>query len=177
MWYTPTVATQPEDEPLSLEETKWHLRASDFEDDDAYIQELIASARDYVEGYCGAKFAPQSVDIKCDSFDDFAHVPISPIAGVTSITYVDTSGAETTLAAEIYEHRDDAIVLAYGKQWPPRQAGSLIAVTLSVGFQDCPPAVKHAMRLWIADAYANRENAETASTSTMDALLANHRYY
>lgn len=177
MWYTPTVTVEPGNEPVTLQEAKRQVRAEDFADDDAYLQDLIAVARSHVEGYCGARFASQTVEIECDDFADFAHVSVSPITSVSGIEYVDTGGEPATVGEDVYELRGNAIVLTHGKSWPARQPKSLITATLEVGFFECPPAVKHAMRLWIADAYANRENAAAPEWTALDALLCNHRYY
>jgi uncharacterized phiE125 gp8 family phage protein len=178
MWYPATEdAVDPANEPVSLQEAKLQTRTADFNDDDAYLQMLIAAARDHVEGYCSAKFAPRSLEIKCTSFDDFCHLPVTPVTEITAIEYVDSVGATQTLADTVYELRGDAIALKYGQQWPGIQIGSLITVTVVTGFASCPPTVKHAMLLWISEAYENRESAKLDGWSTMDALLSNHRYY
>jgi uncharacterized phiE125 gp8 family phage protein len=178
MWYPATEdAVDPANEPVSLQEAKLQTRTADFNDDDAYLQMLITTARDYVEGYCSARFAERSAVAKCTSFDDFCHLPIAPVTDVETVQYVDTDGATQTLADTVYELRGDAIVLKYAQNWPAIQPRSLITLTATVGFSACPPRVKHAMRLWIAEAYLNRESAKLDDWSTMDALLCNDRYY
>ncbi|MCG7507066.1 head-tail connector protein [Mesorhizobium retamae] len=177
MWLTPKVVTPPTVEPVSLPEAKRHARAADFNDDDDYLEDLIAAGRNHAEGYCGAFFSPCDVEVSATDWCDFNHVPTVPLGDVTSIEYVDTTGAVQTVSADVYERRDNAIVTKYGKQWPPIQIGSLIKLTATVGFEDCPSAVKHAMLLWIAGAYEKRESAALDNWTTMDALLCNHRYY
>ncbi|MEY9198680.1 putative phiE125 gp8 family phage protein [Sinorhizobium fredii] len=117
--------------------------------------------------------------MKCDGFCDLERLPEAPVTSVSSIAYVDTDGAAQTLATSVYELRADdleaAIVTKYGQQWPAIQIGSRITVTAVVGYSAAPAAVKHAMLLWIADAYENRENAKIEDWTALDALLCNFR--
>lgn len=192
MWYPATVTTAAASEPVSIEEAKRYVRALDFDDDDAQISAFISAARDHIEKYCNTRFATQTVTVKCDSFNDFARLSEAPVSSITSITYVDGSGATQTLADTVYELRGDgleaSINLKYAQNWPAIQNKSRITVTAVVGYGECPPAVKQAMLLWLAEVYLNRENAPlgeggrpvvgalwTAGWSAMDSLLCNFR--
>jgi len=165
-------------EPVNLDEVKRRLRVS-FTDEDADIELMLASARDHAEKYCNVLFSEQTVELKCDCWDDLARLPVAPVASVTSIAYVDTDGATTTLPSIEYELRAEAleaaIVLAYGKQWPAVRMGSRITVTAAAGYGEAPPAVKHAILLYVADAYEVRENAKMEDWTALDALLCNFR--
>lgn len=178
MWYPLKVTAPATAEPVTLDEVKRRLRVT-WDDEDIDVGLMIASARDHAEKYCGILFAPQTVEIKCDCWSDLARLPIAPVASVTSIKYVDTAGAEQTVAADIYEPRLDGleagVVLAYGKQWPVIQTASRITVTAVAGYDEAPPAVKHAILLYIADAFEQRENAKLEDWSAFDALLCNYR--
>lgn len=175
MWLTPTITAGTS--PVSLAEAKRQCRAFDFNDDDDYLTSLLAAALDHVEGYCGAQFAPRAFTANATAWSDFCRLPLSPVSQVTSIAYVDTDGTTQTLADTVYELRDGAVILKYGQSWPATRHGSLIAVIGTTGFADCPPAVKHAMLLWVDEAYDNRGSAALPEWTTMDALLCNHRYY
>lgn len=178
MWYPAVVTTAPSAEPVTLPEAKKHVRAEYHTDDDAYITGLIASARDHVERYTGTFVAARSAVIKCDCFSDFWHVPLAPVRSV-AITYVDTDGVEQTLADTVYELRNEdlstAIVLKYGQTWPATQPGSRITVTAETGYTLMPPALKHAVLVWIGDAYEVRENAPSGDRTAFDDLLTNFR--
>lgn len=176
MWYRPTVTVEPTTEPITVQKAKRQCWI-DHSDDDDLLSGYIAAARDHVEGYCGAKFAPRTVEATATEWSDLEFLPAVPVTSVTSVSYVDPDGAETTLPTSVYERRDDGIVLKFGQFWPSKRERSLITVEFVTGFVECPAAVKHAMLLWIADAYKTREPAEISGMSTMDALLANHRYY
>ena len=177
MWY-PLKVTAPPTEPVSTVEAK---RQSNIfhDDDDALIDGYIAAARDHVERYCGTPLATQTVEVKCDGFCDFARLPSAPVQSVTSVVYIDTDGAEQTLAGSAYELRNDgleaSIVRKYGQQWPAIQPQSRITLTAVVGYSALPASIKHAMLLWIAEAYEQRENAAAPSWTAFDALLCNHR--
>lgn len=177
MWY-PAVATEPSAEPISLAEAKKHLRAEHHTDDDSYIDGLIAAARDHVERYTGTHVSQRSVTIKCDCFDDFGHVPLAPVQNV-AVTYIDTAGAEQTLATAVYELRNDdlatSIVLKYAQNWPVIQLGSRISVVADAGYEVAPPSLKHAMLVWVASAYEARENEPAGGRSAFDDLLTNFR--
>lgn len=177
MWYPPKVTVQPT-EPVSREEAKRQCVVL-HDGDDALFDAYIAAARDHVERYCGTPLATQTVEVKCDCFADMDRLPLAPAQSVTSIAYVDTAGLPETLATSVYEHRfdglDAAIVTKYGERWPAIQPGSRITLTAVVGYETLPPSIKHAMLLWIAEAYENRENAAAPGWTAFDALLCNYR--
>lgn len=176
MWYPATVTTPADDEPVTSVEAKRQIRV-EFDDDDAYLTDLISTARNHVEKYCGVYLAQQTVAAKTEGWCDFAALSVRPVQDVTSISYVDTSGSAQTLANTVYELRGGAVVLKYGQVWPPIQVGSLITLTAVVGYASVEPAVKHAILLRIADLYENRESASEADWTSFDSLLSNHRYY
>jgi uncharacterized phiE125 gp8 family phage protein len=106
-------------------------------------------------------------------------LPEAPVQSIASVAYIGSDGAEATLDAEIYELRNDgletSIARAYGKQWPAVRHGSRITMTAVVGYDAAPAAVKHAILLFIADAYEQRENAAIDDWTVLDTLLCNFR--
>lgn len=172
MWY-PTRAEPPSAEPVSLPEVKRQARAEYHTDDDAYLLELITAARDHVETYCGQYFAETVVEADATDWADLARLPFGPVDEVV-ITYTDTEGAMQTLSDDAYDVRGDGVVLVTGYQWPAKELGSLITVSGTAG-GDCPPAVKHAIRVWVASAYEVRDNEPSGGRTAFDDLLTNHR--
>jgi uncharacterized phiE125 gp8 family phage protein len=63
--------TAPVDEPLDLAEVKRHLRV-EIDDDDDYIQALIAAAREYCEEYTHRAFLTQTWQLLLDHFPGVA---------------------------------------------------------------------------------------------------------
>ncbi|MBB3523088.1 head-tail connector protein [Rhizobium sp. BK456] len=177
MWYPPKVTQAPTD-PVSVEEAKRQCVVL-HNDDDALFAALISAARDYVERYCNTPLATQTVEVKCDGFCDFDRLPVAPVQSITSIAYVATDGTDSTVVAGDTEPRLDgleaSIVPAYGKQWPAPRNGSRITLTAVVGYVALPPSIKHAMLLWIAEAYERRENDALPGWSAFDVLLCNYR--
>ncbi|MGR9420656.1 head-tail connector protein [Rhizobium leguminosarum] len=170
--------TQAPSEPVSVADAKKQCVVL-HDDDDSLFDALISAARDYVERYCNTPIATQTIEVKCDSFCDFDRLPVAPVQSVTSITYVATDGTAATVDAGDTEQRCDgfeaSIVPAYGRQWPFPRNGSRITLTAVVGYATLPPSIKHAMLLWIADAYEQRESKELPGWSAFDALLCNYR--
>lgn len=175
MWYPPKVTVPPTAEPVTMQEAKRQLNVF-HDDDDDLIGGLIAAARDHVEKYCGALFARQDIEAKATGWTDLACLPITPVSAV-NISYVDTSDAVTPLSNTVYELRGNGVVLQLGQSWPATQAGSLITVIATAGFEACPPAVKHAILLRIDDLYEHRGSAPDDEWSAFDSLLSNYRFY
>lgn len=177
MWY-PAKVTTSATEPVTVVEAKRQTNVF-HDDDDALFAGFISAARDHVEKYCSILLGEQTVEIKCDGFCDMARLPIAPVTSITSIVYVDTAGAEQTLPDTVYELRNDeletAIVHNYGQQWPAVRTGSRIAVTAVSGYVALPASIKHAMLLWIADAYEQRENTAAPGWTAFDVLLCNYK--
>lgn len=186
MWYPATISVAAEAEPVTASLAKAHLRV-DHSDDDTIIAAYIASARAHVERYCGARFASQTLVVKCDGFDDFARLSEAPVTSVSSVAYVDTDGTTQTLSTDVYELRADgletSIALKYEQTWPAIRTGSRITVTLVAGYATAPETVKQAMLLLIAAWYENREAGPAGELAhpyvppAFDALLANERRY
>jgi uncharacterized phiE125 gp8 family phage protein len=185
MWHPSKITEAATAEPVTQEEAKDQCRV-DADDDNDLIDRLIKTARDHVERYCGARFASQTVEMKCDCFGDFVRLPEGPVTDVKSVTYVDTAGAAATLSAGVYELHDDglepSIGLKPGQRWPLIWPGSRITVEAVVGYDAAPDAVRHAMLLLIGTWYAQRENTLIGATvdnlpmpSSVDALLCNFR--
>lgn len=178
MWYPATVTVQPTAGPVTLDEAKARLNIY-HTDQDADTQLIIDATLNHVEKYCGARFATQTVTAKCDTFADMARLREAPVQSVTSITYIDTDGATQTLATSVYELRNDdleaSIVKKYGQKWPSIQGGSRITLTAVVGYTEAPPAVRHAMLLFIGSGYQFRENEKDEGWTVLDSLLCNFR--
>ncbi len=178
MWYPAVITTPPAAEPVTLTDAKAHV-VIDHDDDDTLISRLIASSRSHVEAYCNTIVAEQIVDVCCDRFGELARLPVAPVQEIETIKYVDADGAEQALPETIYELRAEgleaAIVLKAGQRWPTIRSGSRITVSALVGYEDVPPAIQHAMLLWIANAYATRGSAPSEGFTAFDALLCNFR--
>lgn len=178
MWTYPVSASDEIIEPVTLEAAKLQCRV-DFEDDDIMIAGLVSAGRDHVENYCGVNFAQRRLSASCETFRALQELPFSPVQGIVSIAYVDITGVARTVPAEAYSLQSDpydaSIKLRTGNSWPAIQAGSSIKLVANVGFDKVPDAVRHAILLFISDAYEKREPSPSAQFSSFDALLCNYR--
>lgn len=129
-------------QPLTLDQAKLHLRI-DGDDDDDEVLLLIKAVRKFFEKSTGQSFTSQSWLLTLDHFPNYMglamsgydqlwdltgiRLPQSPVRAqatlsVTSITYVDTTGAVQTLDPATYKVDLNTLPVritpAYGKIWP-----------------------------------------------------------
>lgn len=159
--------TAPAVEPVTLEEARDHLRV-DSDAEDALISELIAAARQWCEQHTGRQFVTATFDWHVDMLAGTLEVPRAPLQSVTSITYLDSDGAQQTLAGATY--RVDAysiparLALGYAQSWPALY-GVVNAATVRfvAGYgdaaQDVPAPIRQAILLLTAELYEQRQES------------------
>ena len=172
-----TKTTAPSTEPLTTAEAKTHLRI-DTGDEDALIDTLIMTARRMSESYTSRQLLTATYELKCNDFPGgygVIRLPRTPLGSVTSITYVDTSGASQTLSTDVYEVLSDdvsaTVVLKPGQTWPSVQSEKYeaVTVTFTAGYgaaSDVPASVKNAMKLLIGHLFENREAVNVGNIVT-----------
>lgn len=140
------LVTKPAEEPLSLAETKLHLRV-DLDDDDALISALIAAARQVCETEQRRALITSTWELTLDGFPYWSaalpfahphgtayslerprantrqkiHLDRPPLQSVESITYVGPAGSTVTLDPSKYRvvpGSPGLVVPAYGLTWP-----------------------------------------------------------
>jgi uncharacterized phiE125 gp8 family phage protein len=166
MWKGISVVTRPTGELVSLEKLKLRLRI-DTLDDDGLLPDLLNGAIARIDGPNGIGYAmmEQTWRKSMDCFPCHILVPGAPIKGITSITYVDTSGVTQTLAAADYRFDLDSepvrIEPAFGTSWPAtRHVIGAVKVDYSLGETDAAkvdPDLIDAVCLIVAHRYENRE--------------------
>lgn len=83
------VITPPVAEPITLEETKQHLRISGS-DDDIILLSMIKQAREFYEDFQNKKYITQVLELVMDSFPRDNYIPFknsSSVQSVESIKY------------------------------------------------------------------------------------------
>ena len=118
------VITPPTAEPITLEETKQHLRISGS-DDDIILLSMIKQAREFCEDFQNRKYITQGLELVLDSFPEYNYISFknsSPVQSVESIKYYDATGQESVFDFSNYIVDRDSfvnrIVLGYCKLWP-----------------------------------------------------------
>ena len=118
------VIAPPAAEPLTLEETKQHLRISGS-DDDIILLSMIKQAREFCEDFQNKKYITQVLELVMDSFPGDNYISFknsSPVQSVESIKYYDATGQESVFDFSNYIVDRDSfvnrIVLGYCKLWP-----------------------------------------------------------
>jgi hypothetical protein len=184
----PIIVTPPAVEPVSLAEARSHLLLpSTVTDQDAEIQELITSAREFAENFTGRTYVHTTYDWVLDHWPMPASLaqralmqtlnmpspplaeirpPRSPLVSVASITYYDPQGVQRTLDPAVYQVMTGTpgrIIPAFAQAWPAvRSWPGSITVRFVAGYSadasGVPKAVKSAIRLMVGGWFTNREH-------------------
>jgi uncharacterized phiE125 gp8 family phage protein len=181
--------TPPAVEPVTTAEAKTHARIFVVDAaEDAYVDSLIAAAREKLEGDVCRAFVTRSVEARLDAFPDppidyatslgrFAP-PTAPIAllypplqSVESISYVDADGVTQTLDPADYvvtPGTPGTIAPAPGKAWPTaidRPGAVTIAFTAGFGADATavPEVAKLVVKILVAHWYDRREPIVTGT--------------
>jgi uncharacterized phiE125 gp8 family phage protein len=96
------VTTEPDVEPITLDEAKLNLRV-DCDADDALITALIVAARRWCEDYENRAYITQTITAKTFWLPAQIILPRPMLQSVTSITYVDQAGDTQTLSSDLYD--------------------------------------------------------------------------
>lgn len=181
------VSVPPTVEPLTVADATLFLRL-DSNDEDFLIESLISAARMKLEQDTGLRMITQTIVLTLDTFpsmsgqvhlrqpleslppilpvirDPVIYLP-GPIQSVTSIGYIDTTGASQTLASDQYIVDSQSVwgrlTPAPSTDWPGVQARhNSVTITYQAGYgnsaSDVPSDLIHAMRLLVSHWYETR---------------------
>jgi uncharacterized phiE125 gp8 family phage protein len=169
----------PAVEPITLTETKQHLRV-DTDADDSYIASLVTAAREYCEDYLDRTLIHTQWQMKMDNFPSEIGIPRPPMvasgtATAVTVTYVENSlGGTATLASNQYRVDRDATPGAvrplYGGSWPSHLSDeNSVTVTwwggYGPGVNDVPRVIRHAMLMLVASWYERRQAVDSVSAN------------
>lgn len=184
--YRPVLVTPPTTAPVSLEAAVAHSRV-DSEDEDGLVEDLIAAAISYLDGWTGILGRAIFTQTWRQDFDGFAsclRLPLFPVASITSVKYIDTSDVEQTVSSSNYVLRHDetgAFVLFdvdYAFPSVTDENGPRVNVTYVAGEASPPPAIKQAILLLVGHWYEERSTVGTVTAEiafTVNALVAPFR--
>jgi uncharacterized phiE125 gp8 family phage protein len=178
------LVTAPTSEPVRLADLQMHLRIDGTDADPALVNYLRAS-RMFVENATRRVLVTQTWDATFDEWPSVINLPLQPVQSVTSITYVDESGATQTLGADQYALRRSGpenlayIERAYGVAWPATRCQTDAITVRYVAGYGLPAAVPEPLKtaiLFHAEMLYDRkpEDADLLA-STRDALMSGYR--
>lgn len=159
-----SLVTAPTSEPLALGEVK-RARVIEHNDDDIYLNSLIAAARAHVENYTNRKLVTQTWDFFFNEFEDCIELSFPPLQSVSSVNYKDTSDVEQVLATTVYQVDTTGLIgrvaLAPNQSWPSiSDEINAVRIRADVGYgaaSAVPADLKHAMILLVGHWHENRE--------------------
>lgn len=144
------------------------LTGTAIEDD--LLAAIIQASREHVEDVTRRQLLPATWDYYPQGwpYDDAIKIPFGNLVSVTSVSWKDTAGTETTLTVttdylvETNGEQCGRIVLPYGESWP---SGTLypsnpIKIRFVCGWATAasiPKKIRAALLLICSDLYANRE--------------------
>ena len=154
--------------------------------EDDLLTDLIQAAREHVEDITRRALLTQTWDYYLDEWPgvDYIKLPFGNLQSVTSISWKDTDGTETTLTLTTdYLVETDGegcgrIVLPYGESWP---SGSLypsnpIKIRFVCGWTTAasiPSKIRSAVKILVADMFKYREERITGLSVTMNKTVQN----
>lgn len=178
---TQTVA--PSEEPITLAEARlWCRIDADDTSQDSELTLLIKAARQRCENVAGIALVTQTWKLTLDAFPDdgLIRLPRPPLASVTSIKYLDTSGVEQTLATTEYRVDADSkpglIQEDSGKAWPAvYDVLAAVRVTYVAGYglaASVPEDIKLRLRAHICYCFENRDTLDDEYLDRLFAVFA-----
>jgi uncharacterized phiE125 gp8 family phage protein len=169
-----TLITPPETEPVSLALAKTHCRVyTDDENEGAYIEALIAAAREWTEKACGTSWSSQTLRATFDAFPrngDPIELFYGPVTSIDSITY---GADDSELAEDAYTLVGDAVKPV--DKWPSEGPVKVMFHTGLQDVDDVPQRAKLAILFLVAGWYENRMHVSSTTMNevplTVRALL------
>ncbi|MBB5537388.1 head-tail connector protein [Rhizobium giardinii] len=179
--------TPPIGEPLTLAETKAHLRL-DSGAEDALISALIRTAREHLERETGLAFLTRSFRLYLDDWPRSRVIQIvrGPVQTIEAVTVYDAAGmpGEIDVSGFVLDGQARPARLVLPKQPAPGRAMHGIEIDFSAGFgatgADVPDTLKRAMLLHLALLYEFRgavapDDQPAAVPAGYDRLIAPFR--
>lgn len=147
---------------------KQHLEYED-DDRDELIEQFIAAAAGWVEGYTGLLLARRSVTRRFDSGGPY-RIFAGPELVVDSVKYLDGDLVEQTIDPATYTLVDN--ILYPATAWPNARYG--LVATVTAGFDDDVPAdLISAQLLYIGHLFSNRGDDKQPEPPASAKALAN----
>lgn len=198
------VTAIPAEEPVSRAEAIEHLREDTDQAQGTLIDALITAARQWAEEYLRRALVTTEYTLTLDNFglaweqdpisfstgcaQSTLYLPVADVQTVDAIRYIDTAGAQQTLATSNYRVDVSSLIArvtpAYGYTWPDlRPITNAVEVDFTAGYggaEDVPEPIKAAIKFLVAHWYDNRHPVVVGSIAqsipiTVTRLLGPYR--
>lgn len=159
-WNRITRTENPTTTVLKLTEVKAHLNIT-HDDEDSYLNGLIATATAMVDGPAGIGIAllTQTYRASADGLSTVFEIPLTPVQNVVSITYLDTAG-DAQQVEDFRVDTDAKPARVYLKAPVTNALAGSVKVTFTSGFGDVPADVpqdlRHALLMLVTMLYDHR---------------------
>jgi len=186
--YHVTVVTPPAATPVTLAETKAHLRVL-HASEDALIERLIKTATASVERTLGRSLVSRQLVVSYDRLPLY-RVPLAlprpPVVSVAGLDYLDADGVAQTIASDglsLIQHVCGAAAVPLTGDWPKAMASArAVTVRYTAGYgaaaSDVPEDIRHAALMMVEHLYYHRaavsEGGLAVTPMGVDALLSPH---
>ncbi|QHD68219.1 hypothetical protein GS397_14985 [Sphingobium yanoikuyae] len=195
------VVITPPDPIISLREAADHLRLGDDLEEFGYVEQLIASATEHVDGpsgWLGRALGLQTLEVRVCGFSDIIRLPYEPIIDIVSVHYLDSAGQPQLVDPDTYELFGRDLGCAWGKSWPTpgvyRGQAETVRIRYRAGYavdadadpvvQKVPAPIRSAILLMVGDLFSFRQTAAFGSgggaiemSTTVENLLSPYRVY
>jgi uncharacterized phiE125 gp8 family phage protein len=177
----------PTAEPIDLAYVRdFHLRVTNDDVEDAYLDRLISVARRQGESFTGRAWMPQTWAMILPAFPRVIRIPKPPLIDLVSITYFDGDDMSQTVDSSTYRVSRPSGPLAKGgtvtpvDTWPTTATRpDAVRVTFEAGYVDgsSPPGIDvpedlvHGMLLIIGELYKQRSVSVTLGFGSQSAAL------
>ncbi len=183
--YGLVLQTAATSEPVTLDEVHKQLSLGDITAHDAMLTSYLKAARGAVERYTGRQLVTATWDYQIDRFPcglDAILLPKSPLASVTSITYLAAAdGASTVMSSSDYRVITSAepgyVVPAWEDVWPStRPIAGAITVRFVAGaaVAAVPEELKGIIKMMVTNQFEGR-GGEMMMTDAVKFLLESWR--
>ncbi len=172
------VTSAAQEQPITLDEAKNFMRV-DHNDQNELIATLIKAATEEFETYTRRALVQRTYEYKIDRFPkgkDPIRLPMPPLASVTKIDYVDTSGNVVTWSAAEYRVETGTqkiparITPAWGYTYPNIQAVTeavLIEYVAGYGDREAVPEIAKLAVKYLCQEFFDNPETVIVGTSAM----------
>lgn len=173
----PVILEKPTFSAVTLEEAKKHLDVLGFDDDDAEIAGIIASAIEHLEKRLGLTLCKTKYRQDFHDYLAAARLTIQPVINIEEIRCHCSDGTQTQLSADkfsLIQTDKGAIIQFFGEQPKLAKRADALQISFYAGYEreEIPASLKAAILIHCSILYEHRPNTSNAKPVLNDAYEA-----